>query len=77
MGGVLLGITNYLSLYFLLKCLEAPGSESSTVFAYVNIGVVLTSFVSGILLFGERPERSRIIGVVLSIIAITILSGTL
>ena len=76
-GGILLGITNYLSLYFLLKCLAAPGSESSTVFAYVNIGVVLTSFISGMLLFGERPERLRLIGVVLSIIAITILSGTL
>ena len=76
-GGIALGVTNYLSLYFLLKCLEAPGSESSTVFAYVNIGVVITSFISGLILFNEKPERTKIIGVVLSIISITILSGTL
>ncbi len=76
-GGILLGVTNYLSLHFLLICLETPGSESSTIFAYVNVGIVITSFLSGILIFGERPERPRIIGVVLSIIAITILSGTL
>ena len=76
-GGVALGITNYLSLYFLLKCLETPGSESSTVFAYVNIGVVISSFIAGLLLFGEKPEKTKIIGVVLSVISITILSGTL
>ncbi|MBL0342067.1 MAG: EamA/RhaT family transporter [Bacteroidetes bacterium] len=50
-GGVVLGVTNYLSLYFLLKCLESPDTESSTVFAYVNVGVVVTSFFAGILLF--------------------------
>jgi len=73
-GGILLGITNYLSLYFLLKCLETPGTESSTVFAYVNIGVVITSFFAGLMLFKEHPERNKIIGVLLSVVAIIILS---
>jgi len=73
-GGILLGITNYLSLYFLLKCLENPESESSTVFAYVNIGVVIASFITGILLFREKPERNKVIGVILSLVAIAVLS---
>ena len=73
-GGVLLGTTNYLSLYFLLKCLEDPSSESSTVFAYVNIGVVITSFLTGLILFAEKLERNKVIGVLLSLIAIAVLS---
>ncbi len=74
-GGILLGATNYFSIYFLLKCLEDPNSESSTVFAFVNIGVVVTSFISGLILFKEKPERNKIIGVSLSLIAIAVLSG--
>ncbi|MDQ3050602.1 MAG: EamA/RhaT family transporter [Bacteroidota bacterium] len=73
-GGLLLGTTNYLSLFFLLKCLEDPASESSTVFAYVNIGVVITSFLTGLILFSEKAEKNKIIGVVLSLIAIAVLS---
>ena len=73
-GGILLGITNYLSLFFLLRCLESPGTESSTVFAYVNIGVVISSFFAGLLVFHEKPERNTIIGVALTLVAIVILS---
>lgn len=73
-GGILLGITNYLSLYFLIKCFETPGAESSTVFAFVNIGVVITSFFAGLFIFKEHPERNKIIGVLLAVIAIIILS---
>jgi drug/metabolite transporter (DMT)-like permease len=73
-GGIVLGVTNYLSLYFLLKCLGTPGTESSTVFAYVNIGVVITSFFAGLFIFKEKPGRNKIIGVVLSLVAIVILS---
>ncbi len=74
LGGILLGVTNYMSLYFLLKCLETPGTESSTVFAYVNIGVVISSFFVSLWFFKEHPERNKIIGVLLSVFAIIILS---
>ena len=73
-GGLLLGSTNYFSLYFLLKCLESPGTESSTVFALVNIGVVITSFITGLVLFKEPSDRNKIIGLMLSVIAILVLS---
>jgi len=73
-GGILLGVTNYLSLYFLLKCLEDPKSESSTVFAFVNTGIVVISFFTGLFLFHEKPGRNKIIGLVLAVVAIIILS---
>ncbi len=74
-GGVLLGIVNYFSLYFLLRCLASPGAESSTVFAYVNIGVVITSFLTGLFIFGEKADRNKIIGILLAVSAIVILAS--
>ena len=75
-GGILLGVVNYFSLYFLVKCLGMPGAESSTVFAIVNIGVVLLSFVLGLMLFREYITRIKITGIILAIIAIILLSAS-
>lgn len=74
LGGLLLGTVNYFSIFFLLKCLESPGTESSTVFALVNVGIVITSFLSGLLLFRESVDRNKIIGLGLALLAIWILS---
>lgn len=73
-GGILLGIANFFSLYFLIRCLAWPGSESSTVFAYVNIGVVACSFLTGMAVFNERPGRYQYIGMALAIGAMALLS---
>jgi len=73
-GGILLGVTNYLSLLFLLRSLETPGSESSTIFAFVNIGIVITSFIAGLIMFSEKADNNRIIGLILAVIAIIVLS---
>jgi drug/metabolite transporter (DMT)-like permease len=73
-AGILLGVVNYFSLYYLLKCLDYPGSESSNVFALVNTGIVISSFVAGLLLFKEKAEKSKNAGVVLALLAIIILS---
>lgn len=74
LGGVLLGIANFFSLYFLIQCLAWPGNESSTVFAYVNIGVVTCSFLAGMAVFREKPGRYQFIGMALAIGAIVFLS---
>ena len=74
-GGILLGTVNYFSLYFLLECLASPGAESSTIFAFVNIGVVITSFLTGLVLFGEKADRNKITGILLAVAAIVILAS--
>lgn len=73
-GGILLGIVNYFSLYYLLNALASPGSESSTVFAIVNIGVVLSSFIAGIILFSEPVSKLKYFGITIAVIAIVLLS---
>jgi drug/metabolite transporter (DMT)-like permease len=73
-AGMLLGVINFLSLYYLLKCLTFPDSESSIVFAIINIGVVVLSFVSGMVLFKEKPNQLKSIGILLAVAAIVVLS---
>jgi drug/metabolite transporter (DMT)-like permease len=73
-GGILLGMTNYYSLEFLVRCLAFPGSESSTIFAYVNTGVVLLSWILGLILFREPNNRNKLVGITMAIVAILILS---
>jgi drug/metabolite transporter (DMT)-like permease len=69
-GGLILGICNYFSLYFLIKSFEYPGAESSKVFAVVNSGVVLTCSLCGILIFSEKLNRYKITGIAISMCAI-------
>lgn len=72
-GGLLLGACNYLSLFFLIRSFEAPGAESSKVFAMVNLGVVLLSAFWGILIFREKLSVWKMSGLFTAIIAIIIL----
>jgi drug/metabolite transporter (DMT)-like permease len=74
LGGLLLGSVNFCSLYFLVRCLDSPGAESSFVFAIVNVGVVLLSFFIGWMVFNEKPNARKIIGLVLALISIVVLA---
>ena len=74
MGGALLGIINFFSLWFLVRCLDRPDVDSSHVFAIVNVGVVLMTFLIGLFVFKEIPTFKQRIGLVLAIIAIFVLT---
>ncbi|MEP7264983.1 MAG: EamA family transporter, partial [Bacteroidota bacterium] len=71
-GGIILGVINYFSLYFLVKCL-AIGIESSFVFSVVNLLVVIMSAVFAFTLFREKPDFRRVTGIGLAILAIIVL----
>jgi drug/metabolite transporter (DMT)-like permease len=72
-GGSILGIVNYYSLDFLVKCLALKGVESSLVFSLINLLVVVLSAIIAFILFNERPDRKRLAGLSLAIVAIVIL----
>ena len=73
-AGVILGIVNYGSIYFLIRTLEGANLESSVIFPINNMGVViLTTFLS-LLIFKESFSIKNKIGVALSIIAISIIA---
>lgn len=70
--GIVLGICNYGSLYFIIKALnlnlhKPTFLDSSRIFMLTNLGVVLLSTLVGIILFRERLQRANYIGILLSI----------
>ena len=69
-GGILLGVPNYFSFYFLVKALRSGILESSGIFTVNNVGVVLISTMAGILLFKEKLLPKNWLGIILAILGI-------
>lgn len=70
LGGIVLGVPNYFSLYFLIKALQHPILESSTVFTINNVLIVMLTTILGVVLFKEYLSFRNKVGIVLSILAI-------
>jgi len=73
-AGVVLGIPNYFSIYFLIKFLHSEFLNSSAAIPVNNIGIVLLSTIVAILFFKEKETPQRIFGLALSIIAILLIA---
>lgn len=74
-GGVLLGVVNYGSIYFIWKALASDGAESSVVFPLANMGVVAASSLAGLMAFGEVLSKRNWFGIGISILAIIIMTS--
>ena len=73
-GGTVLGVVNYFSIYFYMNTLEVDSMQSSIVFPLNNIGIVVLSTAAAFLLFKEKLSAMNWAGIVLSIIAILLIS---
>jgi len=73
-GGVLLGIVNYGSIYFLLKALDHELFESSTLFTVNHVAIVMLSTLVGLIAFKEQLSKKNWIGIGLAIIAIILVT---
>jgi len=73
-GGVVLGIINYFSVYFLLGALTAFQNDGAIVYPVLNMLIILGSALVSISLFGETLESRNKIGLLLSLIAIFLIS---
>ncbi len=77
--GILLGISNYGSIYFLIRALNHKTEigiplDGSIVFGINNLGIVGLSVLIGLFFFREKLTRLNWIGILLSFVAIYILS---
>ena len=72
LGGMVLGVTNFGSLYYLLGAYENSGLDKSSVIPSLNIGVIIFSTLSAFLLFKEKPSNKTIWGLALGLISISI-----
>ncbi len=70
LAGILLGIPNYFSIYYLIKSYSSTSWSDSTVLAVLNVTTVITSTLAGLLLFKEKLNLQKSIGLVLSLLAI-------
>ncbi len=70
LGGIVLGIPNFFSLYYLIKMLEAKAFQSATLFTIHNIAIVILTSIVGVLFFNEKLNKRNIFGILLALLAI-------
>lgn len=68
-GGLILGIPNYGSMYFFFRALNLPNWESSVIFPINNIGIITMASLAAVLIFKERLSRLNYIGLICAISA--------
>ncbi|TXE17431.1 EamA family transporter [Psychroserpens burtonensis] len=73
-GGIILGMVNYFSIYYLLKALNHESLESSTLFTVNNVAIVMVSTLLGLLFFKEKISKINWMGIILAIISIVIVT---
>ncbi|WP_031526648.1 EamA family transporter [Dyadobacter crusticola] len=73
-GGLILGVPNFLSLYFLLLALASFGNSAAFVFPIYNILSMLVSSAAAWLIYRERLNSLNKWGLVLAVIAILMIS---
>jgi drug/metabolite transporter (DMT)-like permease len=66
----LLGLFNFLNIYFYLKAHQSFAKTPTTVFATMNFGVILLGTLVGAFYFKEKLSGKNILGLVLAVIAI-------
>ena len=73
-AGVVLGVPNYFSIFFLLSAIEGFSVKSAFVFGVNNVGVVLVSTLLSVLIFKEKLEPKNQWGLLLAVLCIAIIS---
>lgn len=72
LGGIVLGIPNYFSIYLLVKAYGSMGIEPQQVLSIANVGVVMASALVGFLLFKEPFSWKKGWGLVLCLLALSL-----
>ena len=68
--GALVGLFNFGNILFYLKAHKAFSENPSTVFAGMNMGVIILGSIVGLLFFREKLSKINFIGIFLALIAI-------
>jgi drug/metabolite transporter (DMT)-like permease len=73
-GGIALGIPNYFSIYFFVRMLNSNFLKSSALIPLSNVGVLFASSILALIVFKEKFNSKRWIGLALSVVVIVLLS---
>ena len=72
--GCILGLFNFGNILFYLKAHQQMANNPSTVFAAMNIGVIIMGSLIGIWVFNEKLSKWNYLGLVLALIAIVLIT---
>lgn len=76
LGGIILGIPNYFSIYAVTKALDADIMETSALYPVNNMGIVIASAVGALIFFREKLSVINWTGILISIGAIALIAFT-
>ena len=72
-AGVLLGVPNYFSMYYLVKLLNL-GWEGSTIYPINNIFIILLTVLVGYFAFAEKLNKFNLAGFAIALLSIYLIS---
>ncbi len=72
-GGIL-GVFNFGNILFYMKAHRVMAENPSTVFAAMNMGVIILGSIIGIVIFKEKVSKLNYLGIVLALIAIILIT---
>ncbi|MFC4476441.1 EamA/RhaT family transporter [Flavobacterium chungangensis] len=68
--GILVGVFNFGNILFYLKAHKAFAENPSTVFAGMNMGVIILGTLIGAFFFKEKLSKINVLGLVLALVAV-------
>jgi drug/metabolite transporter (DMT)-like permease len=71
--GALVGLFNFGNILFYLKAHQSFAENPSTVFAGMNMGVIIIGSLTGIFIFKEKLSKMNFTGLFLALIAIVLI----
>ncbi len=73
LAGILLGVPNFFSIYFLMKAYHVLPWSGSSILAVINVSIVVIASIIGLFFFQEKWTKTKIIGFISAIISILFL----
>lgn len=74
LGGLILGIVNYYSIYFIIKALAYKNIESLVIFPINNMGVVAFTTIASYFIFKERLSKLNQLGILICLFSIILIA---
>lgn len=71
--GIALGLLNFGNIYFYLKAHQELSENPSTVFATMNLGVIILGSLIGVFFFKEKLNKMNYLGIALALVAVVLI----
>jgi drug/metabolite transporter (DMT)-like permease len=73
LGGLILGVPSYFSVYFLMKALSSFNHDSAFVFSINNLSVIVLTTITSVVLLKEKIAKLNVLGLVLAVVSLLLI----